>query len=331
MARAVADADLLAYADGQLDPARAAEVEACLAEDPDAAARVAAWRAQDEALRALFGAGADAPMPSETERTAALLGERLEERARAAGPRAGWWPRPALVQAAAAVALVVAGVAGGWYGAAMIDPGDGATTPSPARTARQQQPAPAHPSSPPLHNFAAAGVRAFDLYAVDSPFAVELGAEQAETFDGWVTRRIGKPVFAPDLSGAGFRMIGGRALPTAGGPSAQYMYEDDQGWRLTLYVSGPRGTADVPHGVFTQGQSVAVYWQDQGLAYALIGFLESDRMVEIASELRPRILEERTRRTQTPAQPGGHPPSQPHPAHQAPAQVQPASTGAPPR
>jgi anti-sigma factor RsiW len=314
MAHAVADADLLAYADGQLDPARAAAVEAHLAADPEAAARVAAYRAQDEALRALFGAADDAPMPAEAEALAARLAVRLEERSHAAGPRAEWWHRPALLQMAAAVALVVAGVAGGWYGANMID----AEQAAPA-SVRVAQTAPTQPPAPaPLHNFAAAGVRAFDLYAVDSPFAVELGEDERETFDGWVTRRMGKPVFAPDLSGAGFRMIGGRALPTASGPSAQYMYEDDAGWRLTLYVSGPRGTADVPHGVYTQGESVAVYWQDQGLAYALIGFLDPDRMVEIAAELRPRILEERSRRAQPPA-----PPQQ-----QAPAQVQPASTGA---
>jgi anti-sigma factor RsiW len=314
MAHAVADADLLAYADGQLDPARAAEVETLVAADPEAAARVAAYRAQDEALRALFGSADDAPLPAEAEALAARLAARLEERSHAAGTRAEWWHRPALLQMAAAVALVVAGVAGGWYGANVID-ADQAAAPAPVRVA---QTPPAQPAPPaPLHNFAAAGVRAFDLYAVDSPFAVELGEEERETFDGWVTRRMGKPVFAPDLSGAGFRMIGGRALPTASGPSAQYMYEDDAGWRLTLYVSGPRGTADVPHGVYTQGESVAVYWQDQGLAYALIGFLDPDRMVEIAAELRPRILEERSRRAQ-PAAP---------PQQQAPAQVQPASTG----
>jgi len=59
----VTEADLHAYVDGALPPARAAEVEAYLAERPDEAARVAAYREQIQALRRDFDRVMDEPVP----------------------------------------------------------------------------------------------------------------------------------------------------------------------------------------------------------------------------------------------------------------------------
>ena len=54
-AKFVIDADALhAFADGQLGETETAAVERYLADHPDAAAEVAAWRRQNEALAALF-------------------------------------------------------------------------------------------------------------------------------------------------------------------------------------------------------------------------------------------------------------------------------------
>ena len=50
----ILEADLHAFADGRLDAARHAEVEAWLATHPDKAAEVANWQRQNEALSALF-------------------------------------------------------------------------------------------------------------------------------------------------------------------------------------------------------------------------------------------------------------------------------------
>ena len=48
------DAELHAYADDQLSPEGRARVADWLAEHPAAAAELAAWRAQNDAIRALF-------------------------------------------------------------------------------------------------------------------------------------------------------------------------------------------------------------------------------------------------------------------------------------
>ena len=52
----VTEDELHAYVDGELPADRREAVEAWLASHPDDAARVAAWRAQAEAIRARYGA-----------------------------------------------------------------------------------------------------------------------------------------------------------------------------------------------------------------------------------------------------------------------------------
>ncbi len=59
----VTEADLHAYLDGVLTPARAAEVEAYLAQHPEDSARVAAYREQFQALRRDFNAVLEEPVP----------------------------------------------------------------------------------------------------------------------------------------------------------------------------------------------------------------------------------------------------------------------------
>lgn len=61
----ITESDLHAYVDGQLDAARAAEVESLLANDPDAALRIATYRKQNEMLHALFDPALSEPVPSQ--------------------------------------------------------------------------------------------------------------------------------------------------------------------------------------------------------------------------------------------------------------------------
>jgi anti-sigma factor RsiW len=93
--------DLQAFVDNALDKARRGEVEAYLAERPEEAARVQAYRAQDAAMRALFDPVLADPIP------AALA-------ARPATPR--WRP------VALAASVLFAGVAIGWIARGSMTP-----------------------------------------------------------------------------------------------------------------------------------------------------------------------------------------------------------------
>ena len=98
----ISESDLQAFVDGRLAPARAAEIEAWLAERPEEAARIAALRQDRDALRAAYAPIAAEPIPA---RLAAVLEPRTT---------------PAWRRVAAAVLIFVAGgaagLAGGYYG-----------------------------------------------------------------------------------------------------------------------------------------------------------------------------------------------------------------------
>ena len=92
--RRITSEDLHAFADGELDPERRAEVASYLDTDPEAAERVAAYRAQNAALHGAFDSVLDEPLTSALERAARR-------------PRRRYW-----LPAAAALAVLAGGVAG---------------------------------------------------------------------------------------------------------------------------------------------------------------------------------------------------------------------------
>ena len=59
----ITERDLHAYVDGELEPARRAQVERFLAARPEVAEQIEAWRRQNEALAALYGSIVDEPVP----------------------------------------------------------------------------------------------------------------------------------------------------------------------------------------------------------------------------------------------------------------------------
>jgi anti-sigma factor RsiW len=65
----VSEEQLHAYVDGRLDPTQAAEVEARLAANPEAAERAQAYRAQNRSLRAMYEPVLDEPVPARLTNT----------------------------------------------------------------------------------------------------------------------------------------------------------------------------------------------------------------------------------------------------------------------
>lgn len=100
----IAEAELHAFIDGELPADRAAAVQAALEAEPALAARVAAWRADQLRMQALFGAIAERPLPQ------AWL-SRIESHG--APRRRARLVRPAYGRMAMAAALVLALLGGG--------------------------------------------------------------------------------------------------------------------------------------------------------------------------------------------------------------------------
>jgi anti-sigma factor RsiW len=229
----VSEADLQAYVDGRLAEAERAALEAALEIQPELAEQVASYRAHSAALRAAFEPVLEEPIPV-----------RLLDATRPQQRRGRAW--------AVAAALAWAGLGGvaGWA----ISEADRPAQP----VARAEEPLP---------------LRAAIAHAVYSPevrHPVEVGADQEAHLVAWLSKRLGAPVHAPKLESVGYRLIGGRLLPGESGPVAYFMYQSEEGTRVTLYVRTEG--AELGETAFRyadEGNVHVFYWIDHKFGYAL--------------------------------------------------------------
>jgi anti-sigma factor RsiW len=124
------------------------------------------------------------------------------------------------------------------------------------------------------------------VYAPEIQHPVEVSAHEEAHLVSWLSKRLGAPVHAPQLTEAGYELVGGRLLPGTDGPAAQFMYQDVRGNRLTLYVrttsDGNRETAFR----YAKEDKVGVfYWVDGPFGYALSGEIERAQLLRVAESV----------------------------------------------
>lgn len=235
--------ELQAYADGQLDEPRHAEVAAWLANHPAEAGRVEDYRRQNAALHALFDPVLDEPVPPRMQR-----------------PQPASWSSMPLLRHAAVVAWLAIGGTLGWFLHGAQDVRSGTSM------AFVRQAAVAHV-----------------VYTPEVRHPVEVGAEQEAHLAAWLSKRLGVSVRVPHLGEAGYDLVGGRLLPGASGPAAQFMYQDGRGQRLTLYVRTDGGGRRETAFRYARENNIGVfYWIDGPLGYALSGDLEKPELLKVA-------------------------------------------------
>jgi len=245
----ITDTDLHAYVDGQIDAERRALIEAHLATNPDMADTVAAYRAQRAALHEAFDSVLSEPLPATMVRRPAFR-----------------WVGAA-TRIAAALVLIILGGAGGWLLR-------GEATP-PAQMAS------AAPASDPFPNWARV---AHVVYLPEVRRAVEVKADDA-TLMPWLARRVGTPINAPDLKASGFQLQGGRLIPGESKPAAQFLYQDDAGRRITLYIRHGDTDGRTTGFLFDDANGVGVYyWIDGDRGYALAGDLDRETLRKVATQ-----------------------------------------------
>jgi anti-sigma factor RsiW len=247
----VEEGDLHAYIDGQLNPERLAAVENYLAQHPDEAERVAAYRAQREAIRAAF-AGRAEPLPPR------LSLERII---------ADWSRRRAPPWLVAASVLVIFGIgtAAGWL---------------------LHRPSAISRTELAMHLLEQEVLTSHVVYSADQLHPVEVSAAEEQHLNHWLSRRLGQPVTAPDLTAIGYHLIGGRLLATEHGHAAAlFMYADDQGNRVSLLL---RPMAPELHARETDIRSKDVHgsmWIAKGLGIAVAAALPEKQVEQIASRV----------------------------------------------
>lgn len=191
----VSEEDLHAYVDGQIAGGECAAIEKWLESHPDDAARVAAWRAQADAIRARYGDVVSEPVPRRFD---------VDKLARAGRK----WSKLAAV--AAVLAFLIGGGAG-WFGRSAWE-GMG-----PARMVTTE------------------AFEAHRLYIAEVRHPIEVKAGESHLNRWLSRRiGYGMPTPDLETFGLkllGGRLLPGNA----GRPAALYMYEGPTGERFTIY------------------------------------------------------------------------------------------------
>ena len=132
--------------------------------------------------------------------------------------------------------------------------------------------------------FAKQAAIAHAVYTPEVRHPVEVAAAEETHLVNWLSKRLGNRLKIPHLSALGYDLVGGRLLPGDQGPVAQFMYQDKNGQRLTLYIKTDANAERETAFRFAQEGTVAVfYWIDHRLSYALSGELHKDELLRIAN------------------------------------------------
>ena len=250
----IGDDELQAFIDGRLtDAGRRALVEAYLAEHSDIADRVAVDREHRDGLRAQLAAKFAEPIPARL-RIANLQSARRDVL------------RRRLRTSAAAAAIFVVGAVTGWVADSILSTPSGATA------------------------VAEKAATAYRTFVVEVAHPVEVDAAHEEHLLHWLSKRLGRPLAAPDLSKFGYRLMGGRLLPASGGAAAQLMYDDAHGKRLTLYVQAGQGT-ETAFRFRRQGNTATFAWVDRGFGFAVTAHATREELLPIAEAAYHRLAE----------------------------------------
>lgn len=255
------DTLLSAWLDSEVEGSECARIQAWLQAHPEEAARVRLWAADRDALRARFAATLEEPVP-----------ERLTQAVWRRGGRRWSLARYGWRQAAAAVVLLALGVTiGAWWRA-----------PAAERVANGPR-------------WAQRAAVAHAVYAPEVRHPVEVSVregdaaqqrEQETHLSRWLTRRLSVPVKLFDLRDQGFELVGGRLLPDANGPSAQLMYQDAMGMRVTVYLRrAAEPDAPAAFRFERQGDLSLFYWVEGRCGYALVGALPRERLLALAQAI----------------------------------------------
>ncbi|QRM35179.1 anti-sigma factor [Microvirga sp. VF16] len=245
MSDPITEADLLAYVDEQLDPARRIEVEEHLAHDPEAAIRIMADLKDRDALRLLHAA--PLPRPAESLLAAAT---RLE--------RALTWQELGLKLRRVAAVVMLIGF--GWFAHGQVGLGvtDSEASPTPPAFVEDA-----------LHSHETALVRARmvsqrETAAYDpAEILAETGIRLPALPEGWQVRDA-------------------QVFPSRDGHSVEIAVDAGDLGQLSLFAAHVPVFNVIDPTIARFDEAKTVYWQTGQLAYALTG-TGSDKSIERAA------------------------------------------------
>jgi anti-sigma factor RsiW len=240
--RPISEDEIHAYVDDRLERTRRREIEHYLDAQPELSQRVQAYRAQRDGLRVALASRAAEPIPPELN-----LSRLFEARLR---QRHAWWRL-----AASMILCLALGGAAAWYLG---------SSPKPSRNEMavsllQQQALASH-----------------TVYATDRRHPIEVIAAERDHLTRWLSDRLRRSVAPPDLSAAGYRLLGGRLLATE---------RDAQGSRLSVLMRPMAPELWAARVDISQGPMNGCTWIAKGMGYAVIAAASDQALDAIAEQI----------------------------------------------
>lgn len=242
--------------DGELPEDERVGFQSWLDANPEMKARSQRFEADRARLRDTFAGILDEPVPASL--AGLVTGEAKKHSAGA----------PRWRMAAAAALLFAVGAGGGWLaGVAGLGLEDQAED-----------------------QLAEEAIAAHTIYAAEQRHAVEVGANDKDHLLGWLSKRLGLTLIAPDLTAEGFELVGGRLLPAGQNRAAHLLYEDAKGDRISIYVTAEG--EEKAKGIYKDedGDTSAIYWLDKGWGCAVVGTLPQDRLLDVGRKAYRQLL-----------------------------------------
>jgi anti-sigma factor RsiW len=289
--RRVATDEMLAYVDDCLPPGARAAFKDRMFENPEINNQIEIWLFQNEAIRAAF------PVPSRSRVSAAegesagrsfapelaslssrpiRGGEELERRPNAL-PRTSVGPprRDAIPLAPARQAVprwnalivvrrmlsILVGVVAFWVAGVFF-------------------------SSDHSADFAKAATAAYRTFADNTTRPVEIATSDRDFLNRWFAPQILHALAIPDLSGAGWILLGGRIVPGAFSPAQYLLYENPQHERIALEIEAIDAPPETNAEISQIGAVLCASWSGTGHSFALVGRVSRARLVELARLVR---------------------------------------------
>ena len=133
-------------------------------------------------------------------------------------------------------------------------------------------------------------IAAHTIYAAEQRHAVEVGADDKDHLLGWLSKRLGLTLIAPDLTAEGFELVGGRLLPAGQKMAGLLLYEDAKGNRISIYVTAEG--EEKAKGIYKleTGDASAVYWLDKGWGCAVVGTLPQEQLLDVGRKAYRQLL-----------------------------------------
>lgn len=209
------DSLLVAFVDGELDPATRQRVADVIEQNAAVRERAAMFSRSSELLRSALS---EAEYMAPPER---LVADAPKQLTRGMHSRRGWTALP-LATAAAIAGLVI--------GNLVLPPNLGF-----GRSAASKL------------DYLLEEVREYHaIFARETEHAVEIPASRRDHIQEWLGNRVHYPFTVPDLTSRGLTFLGGRLAAIGGGVVAQLMYVDGDGEHVAICVAFTENQLDAP-------------------------------------------------------------------------------------